>query len=115
MTPGGGLTMTVRLPTVEAAHCAPASPRCWTASAFGVTTAARGAAVMTRVLIVDDEPQILRALPSTCTPGCTTCRPPLMVAMRYMPLPRSDPTPPPRRLWHRPGILRARRRPGARQ
>ena len=50
-TPGGGLTMVVSLPAVT-----------------GMTTAAPGPArtrrgdAMTRVLVVDDEPQLLRAL-----------------------------------------------------
>ena len=66
-TPGGGLTMVISLPvggtagTADSAQAVPAAPRlcrprartrCWR----------RGRRRVTRVLVVDDEPQLLRAL-----------------------------------------------------
>ena len=53
-TPGGGLTVRVTLPAASADRSALDAPRC-----FGVLAVS---GVMTRVLVVDDEPSILRAL-----------------------------------------------------
>ena len=55
-TPGGGLTMTVSVPAVAQPGLPAASP------AGANASAASEREPMTRVLVVDDEPQILRAL-----------------------------------------------------
>ena len=54
-TPGGGLTMTVSLPAVAGRAASPSRDS-------GNAGSRRGADRVTRVLVVDDEPQILRAL-----------------------------------------------------
>ena len=72
-TPGGGLTMTLSLPAVPAAETAPVSRSAPTRPPEASPTASRPtprpaqphaqqAGPVTTVLVVDDEPQILRAL-----------------------------------------------------
>ena len=79
-TPGGGLTMILTLPAARSA--APAQPPApiENQTAHPAITSRVGRLArhvprepaMTRILVVDDEPQILRACASTCAPATTT-------------------------------------------
>ena len=61
-TPGGGLTMTLTLPRRRVATSIGAARDAATAGAARRPASRHGRDRMTRVLVVDDEPQILRAL-----------------------------------------------------
>ena len=71
-TPGGGLTMILALPAATRPDRPERRPADRAILDACTVTAPRRGRAMTRILVVDDEPQILRALRINLAPGGTT-------------------------------------------